>query len=231
MVIGKGLIAQRFAGYAQNDHVVIFASGVSHSKSNDPSAFEREKTFLTETLLRHPGKQFVYFSTCSVYDPAEKESPYVLHKLQMEKIITQTAGQYRIFRLSNLAGHTGNPNTILNFLVTHIREGQHFVLWENASRNIIDIDDAYHIIDHILTQQLFENTILNIANPDSYPVRLMVQEIERFLQTDANYSTADKGIGFSIDITAITPLISSLGLVFGDQYFSNLLGKYYGTST
>ena len=85
MVIGNGMIAKRFAAYTGNDQFIIFASGVSNSRTNDTAAYNREAALLLDTIKHNKDKTLVYFSTCSIYDPGEKDSPYVLHKLKMEK--------------------------------------------------------------------------------------------------------------------------------------------------
>ncbi|MEO7119531.1 MAG: hypothetical protein ABIY62_00460 [Ginsengibacter sp.] len=42
MVIGNGMIANRFISYKNNDDVIIFASGVSNSKDTIEENFLRE---------------------------------------------------------------------------------------------------------------------------------------------------------------------------------------------
>lgn len=51
MVIGNGMIAQRFASYKHNDDYVIFASGVSNSRMKDDVAYEREIKLLADTII------------------------------------------------------------------------------------------------------------------------------------------------------------------------------------
>ena len=150
MVIGNGMVARRFESYKTNDQFLIFASGVSNSKNINPEAYARELLLLQTTIKQNPEKILVYFSTCSVYDPGEENSKYVVHKKQIEQLIQSNQRRFCIFRVSNLVGHSGNRNTILNFYVYHILNGINFDLWTNATRNLIDIDDMYQIADDIL---------------------------------------------------------------------------------
>jgi len=227
MVIGSGLLAKRFAQYDTNEKFLIFASGVSNSKSTEPEQFAREFELLKTTFAANPGKTFVYFSTCSVNDPAENRSPYVQHKIQIEQYIARTIPNYVIFRVSNLVGSTSNTNTIFNFIVRHIQEGKPFDVWTNANRNLIDVDDLYTIVDHILCNSLFSNQVVNIANPVSYPVPEIVSAAERFFHTKANCTFVDKGAAFAIDISDIQPIIIAEHINFDEGYLMRLFQKYY----
>jgi nucleoside-diphosphate-sugar epimerase len=227
MVIGNGLIGKRFELYKSADNFLIFASGVSNSKTTDPDAYSREIKLLKESIGRHKNKPVIYFSTCSIYDPEEKNSVYVQHKLNIEKYIQANAAHYNIFRISNLAGKSGNPNTLLNFFFYHIKNGINFDLWANACRNIIDIDHAYFIIDHILKNSLFTNQVINIANPVSYPVKDIIAAIESFLNLKSNYIKIDKGGYFDIDVSLIMPIAKELEIPFQKEYLATLLNKYF----
>src|SRR6267154_2643114 len=139
MVIGNGLVARQFASYQQQEKFLVFASGVSNSKTTKPEAYHGEIALLNNSIQQYPDKSIVYFSTCSLYDPDERGSAYVQHKIKIEDIIQSSAKQYHIFRVSNLAGIYANPNTVLNFFLYHVQHGINFDLWTNACRNIIDI--------------------------------------------------------------------------------------------
>src|SRR5438552_2923806 len=163
MVIGRGMVAKRFESYQNDGQFLIFASGVSNSKNRIGEEYSRELDLLESSIRTNTDKILVYFSTCSLYDPEEKESPYIIHKKQVENIIKAHCRQFYIFRVSNVVGRSDNPNTVLNFFVYHIRNKINFDLWSNASRNLIDIDDMYKIVDHILKQRLYLNQVVNVA--------------------------------------------------------------------
>jgi len=227
MVIGSGMIAKRFNDYAENNRLLIFASGVSHSLLNDPNAFEREKELLFDKIKNHSQKNLVYFSTCGIYDPSMKNSPYILHKLELENIIKTSGVSYTIFRVSNPVGKTENFHTVLNFFIKNIREKKEFTAWKYVSRNLIDIDDMYLICHYILSKSLFRNHTINIANPVNYSVISIIRAIEEHFEIKGNYRLADKGNSPLIDISAIQPIISELAIDFNNVYLSSLLQKYF----
>jgi nucleoside-diphosphate-sugar epimerase len=230
MVIGNGMVAKRFESYKTNDQFLIFASGVSNSKNINPAAYERELTLLQKAIKENPEKILVYFSTCSIYDPEEETSKYVLHKKQIENLIQKDQKQFYIFRVSNLVGQSGNRNTILNFYVYHILNGINFDLWTNAIRNLIDIDDMYRIVDHILKNRVDLNKVINIANEENYTTAEIITLIEAFLDTRANYIPITKGNAFIIDTSATKAIMKELGIHFEKNYLTNLLRKYYNRS-
>jgi nucleoside-diphosphate-sugar epimerase len=227
MVIGNGMIASAFKSYETNDDFVIFASGVSDSAHPSSTAFEREKKLLTDTIQSSDGKTLVYFSTCSIYDHSMQDAPYVKHKKNMEALIVEMQRHYIIFRLSNPVGNTNNTTTIVNFLVKHILEKRHFNVWRNASRNIIDIDDMYLICNEILQHGLFVNTVVNIANPQNYPIPFIVETIERHFGIKANYTFISKGDSPQIDVSSVEPLFKKFNINFGENYLTQLLQKYF----
>jgi len=227
MVIGTGMIGKRFEAYQNDERFVIFASGVSNSKNRIDAAYNREIQLLEKTIGEHKDKIIVYFSTCSLYDPEEERSPYVVHKKRVEHIVRSNSRQFCIFRVSNLVGRSDNPNTVLNFFVYHIRNQINFDLWTNASRNLLDIDDMYRIVDYILKEGLCSNQVTNIANPSSYKATEIVAAIEKRWQIQANYVPISKGLTFDIDISTISEIIKKLEIPFAANYLVNLLEKYY----
>ncbi len=227
MVIGSGLLARHFESYNKDDRFFIFASGVSNSKTKNTDAYNREISLLRETIQQYPEKTIVYFSTCSVYDPDEIKSAYVQHKLKIEDIIQTTVPRYFIFRVSNVAGKSPNPNTLLNYFFYHIKNGINFDLWMNACRNIIDIDDVFRIVDQLLKKNLFATQPINIGSPVNYPVKEIVAAIELHLNTKSNYVEVNKGSCFEIDLSAIQPILENTQLQLNDDYLAGLLAKYY----
>jgi nucleoside-diphosphate-sugar epimerase len=227
MVIGNGMVAKRFASYKTADQFLIFASGVSNSKSINPEAYERELILLQGSIEENPEKIFVYFSTCSVFDPGEENSTYVLHKKKIEHLVQTNQERFYIFRVSNLVGHSGNRNTVLNFFIYHILNGINFDLWINATRNLIDIDDMYKIADNILKRGILQNQVINIANTENYTTEEIITAIESVWNTKANYISIPKGSPFTIDVSITRPIMKELGIHFGKDYLTNLLRKYY----
>jgi nucleoside-diphosphate-sugar epimerase len=189
--------------------------------------FAREKKLLLETISQNRSKKIVYFSTCSIEDPDLKETAYIKHKSHMESLIRENALHYQIFRLSNLAGRTTNPHTILNFFYFHIAANKPFEVWANSERNIIDVEDIFSMSDYLLAHNLFPNQVVNMANPKNYPVLEIVRSIEEFSGKKAIFTKVSKGATFKIDTSLITPVCEGLHIEFGVQYLHQLLKKYY----
>jgi nucleoside-diphosphate-sugar epimerase len=227
MIIGKGMVATGFKTYETNDDFIIFASGVSNSKTINAADYTREFSLLRENIEKYKDKTLVYFSTCSIYDPGEINSAYILHKLKTEEFIRQNTSSFYIFRVSNLVGKSTNQNTVLNFFYFHMKNKINFDLWDNSTRNLIDIDDMFRIVDYILQRKLFCNQIINVANPKSYKVKDIISALETTLGLKANYISIAKGSNFSIDISLIAPIIRQLNLQFGENYLNRLIKKYY----
>ena len=114
MVIGNGMIAKAFYNYQTDDRFIVFASGVSNSATTNKHDYDREKILLERTLADNKEKLLVYISTCSIYDSSLQQSPYVLHKLDVERQIATSGNKYLIFRVSNPVGFTSNKHTFLN---------------------------------------------------------------------------------------------------------------------
>ena len=51
MVVGNGMVASKFIHYSERDDVIIFASGVSNSKSAIKTEFDREKKLKEQPKL------------------------------------------------------------------------------------------------------------------------------------------------------------------------------------
>ena len=227
MVIGNGTMAKAFLELSQSNDFLVFASGVANSKEFLKEAFEREKKLLNENILKYSHLNFIYFSTCSIYDLEEQNSPYVIHKLAMEEIIKTNCPRYNIFRVSNVVGFTTNTTTIFSYLVNNIKNQISFQLWAKAHRNILDIDDIAKIVIYIIKNEEYANKIINIANPQNYAVSYLVSEIESFFQVAANYEIVNKGNLFEIDTKIIENLFPKLDIYLTNQYINKLLKKYY----
>jgi nucleoside-diphosphate-sugar epimerase len=226
MVIGNGLIGQLFSTYQSNPEVVIFASGVSDSKSEDKTGFQREVQLVEQTLSSNPHSLFVYFSTCSIYDPSLQQKPYLKHKLNIEQMIAESGNRYMIFRVSNVAGRGGNPGTIFQYLVRAVREGPAFDLWMHACRNLIDADDVFALVDYLIVHGE-PDSITNIANPVSFHLPEMVATMENYFGKKASFRKVEAGDFFQIETPVVDKIATLAGVDFDGDYLRRLLSKYY----
>jgi nucleoside-diphosphate-sugar epimerase len=227
MVVGNGLMAKAFHAFKDNNDILIFASGVSNSKSQDQSGFDRELNLLTQTIKENPNKKVVYFSTTSVKDEELQKTLYVQHKIHTEKFIAQHTSRYTIFRLSEVVGNGGNKSTIMNFLYNAIMQNKSFDLWANACRRVIDVNDVYEIANEVLSNNLYTNEVVNISVDKKTFMEEYILVFESLLNKKASYTKLLKGNCFDIDLTKIQTLKSFQKINNDPLYNEKVLKKYF----
>jgi nucleoside-diphosphate-sugar epimerase len=226
MVFGNGVFARAFKKYEENPDVVIFASGVSNSKTTDIKEFQREKNLVKQVTQKHKSEKFVYFSTCSIEDKELVESAYVKHKMEMELLLSTIIHNYLIIRVPQIVGPSVNPHTIINFLCSKILTGEKFDLWEYASRSIIDIDDVEKVVSYIIRSTSLKNRILSIPCR-SYAMREIVESLENVLGKKANCNFVKKGASYIVQDAVVEKIIKNQGIEFEYSYLENTFRKYY----
>lgn len=225
MIFGNGMMAKQFAKYEHNNNVLIFASGVSNSREMQDSEFEREFNLLQKTIANNPKNHFVYFGTSSMYDPMSRNSPYVLHKLDMEQYVIENCESYNIFRISQVIGRANNP-TLVNFIVNNIIYDKEFDVWACATRNLIALDDVYKIIDYILVNKININQVVNVANSHNISVVDFVHIVEDVIGKKSKMKIVPSGFPFDkIDITIIKPFLNKLDIKFDRDYYEKSLNS------
>ncbi len=220
MIVGRGMLASAFRTYNNNERVLIFASGVSNSRETTSTAFEREFNLIKHTINIHPDKLFVYFSTCSMYDPDAKETPYVKHKMEMESYIKQNTKEFLILRVSQILGKS-QSTTLVNFLLDCIENNKHFELWENSNRNLIALDDVVSIAKKLIDKPVHHNSVYHIANRNYIDVLDLVQLLENLNNKKANYFLVEKGEKYSTIPTeaVVDKIINDLEIRFDNEYY------------
>lgn len=223
-------MARVFAGLlTEREDIVVHAAGVSNSQCRDSREFERERGLVDRTLKAATDAQcFVYFSTCSVLDPASADTAYVRHKLDMEAKVREHRA-HLILRLPQVAGRTPNPHTLLNYLNARITRGERFAIWRNARRNVIDCDDVRALGFAVIESGLRAKT-LNIAAPESYAMADIVHTMERVVRGHAVFDLLDHGAAYPIDIEETQALWGRCGIAFGRDYLERVIRKYYGSN-
>jgi nucleoside-diphosphate-sugar epimerase len=232
LIIGSGLLARAFyEKYSEATDICIYASGVANSGCKDQHEFLRERQMLSDAIDRWSTAQvFLYFSTCSIYDKAAGNSDYIRHKKEMEALVSQHPN-FLIARLPNVAGVSKNPHTLLNYFSAKILGSDKLLVWKNATRNIIDMDDVVAIVAKVIAKPDLRRLIINIANPRSANVMAIVSTMEVILSKRANVEALEQGGEFDIDVTLMMSICAELGLVFDDFYLERVLRKYYGVRT
>ena len=222
MIIGRGLIANLFTEI-DLDEVVFFASGVSNSSETRKGEFLREQNLVEDTLASNPEKLFVYFSTCSIYDSSKYNSLYVLHKLHIEEIIKQKAKHFLILRVSNAVGRGGNPNLLMNYISRQILNDQELVVHQQATRNLIDVEDVKNITMKYIASKDW-NKIINVAYTENFNILEIIEVFEQILFKKANKNIENKGEHYSIDVHELD---YEFELTSKECYLKNIIDKYY----
>jgi nucleoside-diphosphate-sugar epimerase len=205
MIIGRGLIAKAFEKYNNNDNVIIFSSGVSNSLETRDVEFEREESLLKSNLLLD--KKFIYFSTVSVVDGSLK-TPYINHKIKMEKMISDNHSNYLIFRLPIVIGNNANKITFFNSLKDKINNNEELEVF-NVSRYLIDVDDLSMTLPRLIDDEFEKNKKMNICFDNFSSVKEIIERMEFYLK-----KTSDK---VYIDCDSNKPV--------DNQYFNTLFKK------
>lgn len=228
MLIGNGVIANRFCDYALKSNYLIFAGSINDFAINDDAAFQNEEAALQLALADNPDVPFIYFSSCSILDPEVGETPYVLHKIRMEKLLQSQAKFFLIFRLPEVVGLSGDESNLVNFLVDAISNKKPFEISAKAQKNLIDIDNVHTIADEIIKSNKYSNSIINIASTQNTSIYALIQNIEQFLGLKARFDKVEKGSDLDLDISEIQPLLSMLNINFDENYIPRVLEKYFG---
>ncbi|MDO8652459.1 MAG: NAD-dependent dehydratase [Undibacterium sp.] len=228
MIVGRGMLANAFTQiYLSDPDTWIYASGVSNSVCTDDAEFLRERSQLSAVLADTNADQtFVYFGTCSVADPSALNTPYVQHKLAMEKLVTAHPG-HLIFRLPQIAGKTNNPHTLLNTLHRHAVTGEEFPVWRNAFRNIIDIDDVVTIVMRYVGSPLQRQLVLNVANPECSPIGEIVKAMEHAMGRKMRVQMIERGTHYPIDVTSMLNSGFARDCIFDENYLERVISKYH----
>lgn len=225
MVIGNGMLASCFKKHLGdfNPNVLIFASGVSNSLETKDSEFNREINLLTQYF--QTSYYILYFSTCSIYDVGLIKTPYVQHKLMVERLLGNR-GNALIIRLPQIVGGGGNKNTLLNFLMNQICSGNIFNVWTNAKRSLIDVEDVIFFTKKLVDHHIPNLSIINLAAPGNISIIDLVNLIEKHTGLSARYNLIDIGSDYLIDVTLLENLFDDYSKIFHQGYFESLVVKY-----
>ncbi|WP_267405604.1 MULTISPECIES: NAD(P)-dependent oxidoreductase [unclassified Chryseobacterium] len=219
MIIGNGILANAFRSF-DDENIIFFASGVSNSLETKASEFKRELDLLNSTIEKYPNKKLIYFSTCSVYDSSKTESHYVMHKLNMEKIISETCQEYAIFRIGNAVGKGGNNNTLINYLKNSIEEGKIIKVHGKAKRVFIGVNDVAIFIH----ENKIENKIFNLVYPYQFSLTEVITPLENHLGKKLMYEVVNEGSYYDIDFEDSTKDFFSK--ISPEEYLKKLYTTY-----
>ncbi len=226
MVIGSGFLAKAFRRYKNRSDVLIFASGVSNSNEQDSSEYERENNLLRQVDTKK--HKTIYFSTCSVFDKSQKNSPYVRHKLNMEQYIKEHFNSYIIFRLPIVVGRNKNPHTLTNYLNQKIKHQVPFVIFKNAYRYLMDVKDVVTLLSRMIDSDIYDNSIMNICFNNKIFIAELVEIFAAVLHTKPHYTEEYIGNCYNPDNKMFIEHIKKIKFTIDADYNYRIIKKYYG---
>jgi nucleoside-diphosphate-sugar epimerase len=226
MIVGNGMVAEAFAPYRLNPNVKIFAAGVSKSSETRNSEFERERNLLSSHLENFAGC-FVYFSTCNVHYVEAAQNTYAKHKLMIENEIQEKAAEFLIFRLPQLVGRSANPNTLTNYIHQRLIRGERFLVRQDATRSLLDVEHAYAICDRLISDRALRNRKIDVCLPYSVSAIDIVRTLERIIGIPAKFDIVPGGERFFAPVNELGTVYESLGIRCDACYVETVLRKYY----
>lgn len=221
MIIGNGIIANAVKSYDRED-IIFFASGVSNSLETRASEFERELSLLKTIYEGNREKKLIYFSTLSIHDQSKQNSPYVIHKKEIEDYIENNVDHYLILRIGNIVGKGGNPNTLFNFLKTQIANNNEFTLHLKARRLLLDIEDICRFVESHGLQA--HNKTINFSFPYYYDLKEIINAIEKETDKKGLYHESDEGDFYKVDFDE--DIVTFFSEKTPEGYLETLTRKY-----
>ena len=224
MIVGNGVIAKACAD-VDHDEVLIFASGVSNSRENRITEYEREKKLFVKTIEGCGLNKLIYFSTSSVIDPSLSESSYVKFKLEMEEYALNAHPNVLILRLPQVLGYSNNQSQLGNFLYDAIENEKVFNLYTNACRYLMLAEDLKVIVS-VLIEHGKQNHIYNVAYSNRSKMQEIVQLFELNFMKKAKFNKVDKGECYTIDNADFIQLIDENKQLHLNSKTSQIIEKF-----
>ena len=229
-IIGNGFIAKNLkkAKLKSKNNCIIYAAGISNSKTENKKDLEREKKVFKNFIKNiNSSEIIIYISSLSVLDKNLRNEKYVKNKLFIENFLKSKVKRFIIVRLAQVVGFNRNPNTVTNFFYNNIKSRKKFVLWANVKRNLIDIDDVKLIFKEIVKKKFKKNYILNIHNPNSISTKNIVDILSKILKFKPIYKlvylrkTSKTLHGAKLKLNKFSKIFNN------KNYNKNILLKYY----
>jgi nucleoside-diphosphate-sugar epimerase len=224
VVVGNGLLGKSMNLFADHDDILIFASGVSNSKENRVSEYDRELNLL-HTFLGTEQK-IIYFSTCSVLYDCIKQTDYIKHKIQVEDFIKSNFKNYIIFRLPNVVGHTENQHTSFNFFKRNLLDNVEINVEENTTRYFIDVDDIVETIIPIIKDQTQNKKKINVCFDTKISIIDLIGLMSDQLKVTPKINIIKDGCSFDVDNVDFLGLVGKKYKSIDQDYNYNLIKKY-----
>ena len=220
------MVAKAFSKYSTDENIIIFASGVSNSKEKRSEEFEREFLLLSNVINDNKKSKFIYFSTCSIFDKQVSETPYVVHKKEVEDYIKKNCQNYIIFRLPTVIGSSKNDKTLFNNFKNKILNSEVMEIQKNSFRFLIDIEDLSYILPFFIENVLIKNQTINVSFNNKILVKDIVRLYEIILGRKSNVVLVDSENDFHFSNEFFINELNKINYQLTENYNYNLLKKY-----
>ena len=217
-IIGKGMIAQAFLKSTSNN-CIFFCSGVSNSKETNRAEFIREIELFNSTIKN---KTFIYFSS---YIAESTETPYALHKKNMENIIENTCDKYLIIRLPSVVGITKN-NTLISYFIKMILNNKVIKIEKDARRHLIDVEDVVRITDYLISNDCYNKSISIGSKSSISPLELIRLISNELNMNQIKYELCDGGTNQYSNLNIIESILPKKDAIMHKSYNKKLIKKY-----
>ena len=138
--------------------------------------------------------------------------------------LTKEVKQEIITKFGSNEKDSGSTEVQIALLTKRIVEEKKFVLWKNAYRYILDVEDMYKICSFIIENKLFLNNSINISYEKADSVVDIVKAIEKIFEKKAKYELVEKGSNIEIDTSMIENIRNKLKITKPDIEY--LIRKY-----
>lgn len=220
MIVGNGLIAKSFSIFREDSNIIIFASGVSNSKSTEISEFERERNLI---LSQDKNKKIIYFSTYSISD-GSLNNEYILHKLDMEYLVENNFEDWLILRLPTIVGYGGNNNNFFNYISNRLKKNLPITIYENTYRSLLDVDDLLPLTKNIIYN--VSNQKIDVSLDNQTLVTDIVKEMLIISDSKSEIIKSNCSINSLVDNTQLKSICDVFDDINKPNYNSQLIKKY-----
>ena len=219
MIVGGGIIARSMSDLIVD--ATIFASGVSNSSCTDPLEFLREKQLL---LSQDRGRKLVYFSTCSLSDGSVKNA-YLLHKLEMEKLVSENFEEWLVLRIPTVVGSGGNTNNFFNYISKRLRKNELVYAQSLTYRHLLDAEDIKKLVSTMIEKTNKE--IVDVCLDNSATALWLISMMKSELGSDSEIVILTDTTNQIVDNTRLKSIIGDIFDQINTSDYNNSLIKKY----
>lgn len=230
-IIGDGFLAKNFSKiktHIKKSNYIIFAAGISNSKTNSKNKLKREIKIFKEFANKYYFKSIVYISTADISDNLKKKNLYVKNKIAIENLIKKKFKKYIILRLPQIIGNSKNKKTLINYFFQSIKRGKKILVFNNVKRNILDVDDVIKVLKIILLNKKIKKKTITLANKHFFQPLDLIKILEKKLNKKANIRLIKNAKQrWKIDNNTSAILFKQAKVSFDKNYLYKKINKYF----